>query len=271
MTTGVDTRAVEPEHHEPDPAYEAQLAASDGGRRAGEQARAYTGSVAFVDQQPVPAELPGAQEPPPSVRAAPRQSLDKGELLYMQGDAAAAAYLVESGLLALSIAARPGRERIVGLAGPGDIIGAHSEGLVRYLDTAAALSQEVNVVRLDLGGQAISQFGADVRYLLGVAAVQHLERLTNQLEDAEAPVPARVALTFLRLAERFGQATAEGATRLTLPLTHDTIASMVGAARETTSTTIEQLRKLGLVTGTRGRYVVRGDGLRAFAELAANA
>src|SRR5690606_23206715 len=124
------------------------------------------------------------------------------------------------------------------------------------------------VVQFELLGASFGGFGPELRYLLGLAAVHHLERLTNQLLDTELPVPARVALTLLRLPEPFGQGSAEGGSRVTVPLAHGTLAAMVVAARETTSTTIEQLRKLGLITGTRGRYVVRSDGLRAFADLA---
>lgn len=270
MTTGLQPRSVERERLEGDPAYAPNMPPVEPGPEASATPddRALADALGHAGTLGAPGVLPNPQGVQEAVRAAPRTSLDKGELLYLQGDNADSAYLVESGLLALSIAARPGRERIIGLAGPGDIIGAHTEGQRYYLDSAAALSQEVNVVQFDLLSSSFGGFGPELRYLLGLAAVHHLERLTNQLLDTELPVPARVALTFLRLAERFGQVSAEGVTRLTLPLTHDTLAAMVGAARETTSTTIEQLRKLGLVTGTRGRYVVRSDGLRAFADLA---
>lgn len=196
-----------------------------------------------------------------------RLLLSKGELLYLHGDPAANSFLIEGGLVALALAARPGRERIIGLAGPGDLVGAYGADQGYYLDSATALSHEVSLL----------SFPADERFeasdavgdLLRGAALRHLERLTNQLEDTEVPVPARVARTFLRLAERFGQANDYGAIRLTLPLTHETLAAMVGAARETTSSTVEQLRKLELVTGTRGRYIVQRGPLQEFAAQAA--
>jgi CRP-like cAMP-binding protein len=88
----------------------------------------------------------------------------------------------------------------------------------------------------------------------------------------------------LRLGDRFGQSIDDGTVasgadrrapsrrvRLTLPLTHETIASMVGAARETTTSTIEQMRRKGLVHGTRGRYVIDVDGLTEYANEAAAA
>ena len=49
-------------------------------------------------------------------------------------------------------------------------------------------------------------------------------------------------------------------------LTHDTLAGLVGAARETTSSAVQQLRALGLIAGTRGRYLVLPHALKRYAE-----
>lgn len=242
---------------------------------------AYAEALGFAGGAPVPADLPGrhgdglSSWPPqgdqeftrPELNGGSRQLLTKAEPLYLRGDPAAHAFLVEAGLLSLTMASRPGRERVIGLAGPGELIGMHSAGQRNYLESAVALSQEVSLLRVPAAATAE---GPLVR-LLDEAALRHLERLTDQLEDTELPVPARVARTFLRLAERFGQPNDLGAIRLTLPLTHDTLASLVGAARETTSTTVQQLRDLGLVTGTRGRYLVQRSDLQEFAVQAAMA
>src|SRR5690606_25407693 len=118
-----------------------------------------------------------------------RQLLSRGELLYHHGDPAAWAFLVEAGLVALSMAARPGRERIIGLAGPGDLVGIHNSGQSRYLESAAALSQEVSVFRIVAAGTVDN--GSHYASLLNEASLLHLERLTHQLEDTELPVPAR--------------------------------------------------------------------------------
>ena len=46
----------------------------------------------------------------------------------------------------------------------------------------------------------------------------------------------------------------DGLVRLTLPLTHEHLAALIGAARETTTLTLSDLRRRGFVEGTRGRY-----------------
>jgi len=223
--------------------------------------------------------------------SAATRNLDRGELLYLQGEAAASTYVVEAGLVALSLNARPDRDRIIGLAGPGDLVGALTAGQRAYLESAHALSQGVAVRTVPVARLADGSITAvaEVNAAMSRAAGEHLARLTRLLEDSETPVPTRVARTLLRLGDRFGQgiddadgrAARERAARerhrhnrrvrLTLPLTHETIANMVGAARETTTSTIEQMRRSGLVHGTRGRYVIDVDGLTDYANRAAAA
>ncbi len=189
-------------------------------------------------------------------------TLEAGETLYHQGDAARHSYLVASGLLALSLDGAGGRDRLVDLAGPGDLVGALSTAQPSYLDTASALGPDVRVVALPDDVRS----GPAGDGVLRRATAARLERLTEQLHDVDVPVAVRVAKLFVRLAERFGHEVQGGMVRLTLPLTHDTLAGLVGAARETTSSAVQQLRSLGLVAGTRGRYLVLPHALRAFAE-----
>jgi len=57
--------------------------------------------------------------------------------------------------------------------------------------------------------------------------------------------------------------------RLTLPLTHENLAAMIGAARETTTATLGELRQLGLLEGTRGSYRFRPEPLFDYAQRSA--
>lgn len=186
----------------------------------------------------------------------------RGDELYRAGDRAEAVFVLEAGLVALELDAP--RPRIVALAGPGDVIGALVPGRDAYLETATALSGEVIVRQVDALTGAELPPEALAQLLLGAAAAR-VTMLTHTLEDAEQPVPARIARAFLRLGSRFGQPLTDGTVRLTLPITHDTLAAMVGAARETTTAVIAQFRELGLVQGTRGNYRTRPGALAEYA------
>lgn len=196
----------------------------------------------------------------------PRRTFSKGETLYRRGDGAAHAFIVEAGLVALTLGALSDRERVVALAGPGDVIGALAPNLREYQDGAAALSGEVTIRLLPLDEPDASDA---YHALLTHAAGEQIARLTGALEDSAYPVPARVARALLRLGERFGQRTEDGAVRLTLPITHETLAALVGAARETTTGIVQQLRRRGLLEGTRGSYRYRPGPLADYAHEAA--
>lgn len=186
----------------------------------------------------------------------------KNEYLFHPQTSASHAWFIDQGMVALTLDAVSDRQRLLGLAGPGDVIGALAPNLNEYTHGAVALSGQV-VARL------LPLHDPDLAQPLAAAAGQHIARLTWALEDAAQPVPARLARTLLRLGQRFGQQTDSGAVRLTLPITHDTLAALVGAARETTTSIIQQLRHDGLLQGTRGSYRYMPGALQEYAQQAA--
>ncbi len=213
------------------------------------------------------AAVPASRVPPAAWDLAASRDYLKGEVVYTGGEASEFAFAIEAGLVALTLTAHPERERIVALAGPGDIIGELTPGTERYLETATALSPGVRCRLLARAAHtdASSVDGAELQGALALAAGRQLARLTDAMADSEVAVPARIARTLVRLAERFGHRGADGLTRITLPITHDTLAAMVGAARETTTGVVQTLRDRGLLTGTRGRYLFEPEKLAAFA------
>lgn len=177
----------------------------------------------------------------------PARRLGRGESLYRAGDPALTAFSIDAGLVKLSVSLPSGRERIVGLAGPGDLVGALTPALSGYAETAEALSAEVVVRGFDPSEPRLAGE-------LSEAVGTHLGRLQSALEDGELPVAARLARAILRLGDRFGQRAEDGSLRITLPLTHEHLAGLIGAARETTTLTLSELRQRGLLEGTRGHY-----------------
>lgn len=215
---------------------------------------------------PFPAGFAHAPPPlPVALPEYPSRELKRGQVLYRAGDEGEAIFLVEEGLLKLSVDLASGKERITAIAGPGDLVGAITRAVHPcYQDSAEALSPRVRVTiipsdRLDDAG---------LQQAVLAAAGRYLARLKEALEDAELPVGARLARAFLRLGERFGQSS-EGRVRLTLPLTHENFAALVGAARETTTAVLSNMRQEGLLQGTRGSYSFNPHDLSAFALSAA--
>jgi CRP-like cAMP-binding protein len=182
----------------------------------------------------------------------PSRTLGKGESLYQMGDERESIFRVEEGLLKQSFDLVTGRERIVSVVGPGDFVGAitfcHSGG---YADSVTALSPNARVTVIPAEHIGLDpQLKDDVFTATGV----HLKRAHEAIEDGELPTPARLAKALLRLGARFGQTTDDGRVLLKLPLTHDNLAALIGAARETTTALLGEMRAGGVISGTRGQY-----------------
>ncbi len=201
--------------------------------------------------------LPNTPPPLPLLTAL-RRGLGKGDVLYFAQDEATSLYRVEEGLLKLSLELPSGRERITQLVGPGDYIGAVTASPT-YGERAEALSAKVSVSEMSRE-QAQLQTEA-----LFWATGEQLQRVRDTLEDTDLPVAARLARTLSRLGQRFGHTSENGLVHLTLPLTHDTLAALVGAARETTTALLGEMRAAGVLSGTRGRYTFAQGALLDYA------
>ncbi|MCA9839534.1 MAG: Crp/Fnr family transcriptional regulator [Trueperaceae bacterium] len=206
--------------------------------------------------------LSNSQTNPPPVLALefPRRSLKKGDTLYYAGDLADTVYRIEEGLLKLSIDLLTGKERITSIVGPGDYIGGITPAHTYFQETAEALSPQVSLTIIPT-----EALDGELKEQVFVAAGNQLGRLRDALEDSELPVTSRLARTFVRLGERFGHIADDKTVRLTLPLTHDNLAAMVGAARETTTALMGEMRDQGILDGTRGRYSFNLNDLSEFA------
>ncbi len=204
----------------------------------------------------------GNRPPQTALPDALRRELGKGEVLYHAQDEAVSLYRIDEGLLKLSLELPSGRERITQLVGPGDYLGALAADAF-YGERAEALSAKVSV-------REVAKENAEI---LGSALLEatgeQLRRVRDALEDTDLPVAARLARTLLRLGRRFGHTSEAGRVHLTLPLTHDTLAALVGAARETTTALISEMRAEGVLSGTRGRYSFEQGALLEFAYSAA--
>jgi CRP-like cAMP-binding protein len=203
----------------------------------------------------------GETSPPPREPEIkyPLRDLNKEEVLYLAGDPAEFVFQLEEGLLKLSLTGPNGKERIVSLMGPGDYVGALTPSRSLYQESAEALSPRVTVRCLrtiDLNEDRLSQ--------ISTAIGEHMLRLQSVLQDSEFPVNARLARTLVRLGDRFGHTSDYGVVHLTLPLTHDNLAAMIGAARETTTGVLGEMRSQNLIIGTRGNYSFNRNRLHDF-------
>jgi CRP/FNR family transcriptional regulator, cyclic AMP receptor protein len=161
-------------------------------------------------------------------------ALSRGQVLFHEGDPGDAMYVVLGGKVKISRTAPDGRENLLAVLGPGDLLGelAVFDGTARTATASALVDTEL--VRLAYGD---FQTYLATRPAVAVELLRVLAERLRQTNDAMADlvftdVPGRVAKALLSLAARFGVAEGD-LVRVSHDLTQEELAQLVGASRET--------------------------------------
>ncbi|MBX9816288.1 MAG: hypothetical protein A4S12_05530 [Proteobacteria bacterium SG_bin5] len=184
--------------------------------------------------------------------------LEPGTTLSWEGERVATIGTVRAGLLKLSASLADGRELIVGLAGPGDLVGDPRGAPASHSVTALGEASLCLVPR-DAFTAFIAREGAAARVLL--------ERLFGELDKARRwllligakTAGERVASLLLDLADR--AAVAEGAP-IDLPLTRQQMAGLLGLTIETVSRRLHAFAGEGVIALPDLRHFVLLDRAR---------
>jgi len=190
----------------------------------------------------------------------------RGQALFTQGDRAERVFVIERGWVIISCVAPGAREIVLGLRGPGDVIGELSslDGEPRSATALAVGEVAAIVAPASVLTRALRD--ADIaNELIRVLAVRLRDADRKRLEFASLDTLGRVAWRLLELGEQFGEAGADGIT-VELPLSQEQLASWCGASREATVKALAALRTLGCVTtGRRTLHILDVEALRRHA------
>ncbi|MFV0425508.1 MAG: Crp/Fnr family transcriptional regulator [Beutenbergiaceae bacterium] len=183
----------------------------------------------------------------------------RGEQVFAEGSAGDKLFVIGTGKVKLGHTAPDGREHLLGVLGPGEILGEVSlydpgprtATAVALAKTTLISLQHADLLRVLDARPEISQ------HLLRSLAVR-LRRTNAAMADLIfADVPGRVAKALLDLGRRFGQQT-EAGMRVTHDLTQEELAQLVGATRETVNKSLAEFSNRGWLQ-LDGRSVVLLD------------
>lgn len=178
-----------------------------------------------------------------------------GERFDLAATTASSAVVV-SGRLTLGFAAQGARERTIGLLEEGDV-------LVRPAASWAAVGPGLRCVAID--DSVVLLVDADrlrawmsepalAANLVSVLSAQVADRELAVAIALEPRVERRLLLKLRQLAERWGRVTPRG-VRLDLRLTHQELADMVGAVRESVTIALGSLSRQGYLS-VRNRTIL---------------
>ena len=195
-------------------------------------------------------------------RAVPR-SLVAGERLYLAGQWVDRVHLVCSGVIKMTARDAEGRETILCLGLPGDVIGdiAALGGLAQPLDAVAVMRTAVMGFDADLFAQLLDSNPAAGVELARALAQRTRWIIDTALERTSSELAARLAGRLLDLADLVGRVR-NGAVELEVPLPQADLGGLAGMCRESANRTLKTFKKEGVVD-YRGRKlrILRPDAL----------
>lgn len=186
------------------------------------------------------------------------ERIPRGEVLFQQGEPPRAIFMVLSGRLKAIQVTPEGRQVVVRLAGPGDLIGHVSVFAEKpYPATPTAVTDSIALVWsppafIELMGRHRPLSLAVVRNMGKFIEEAH----TRLRESSTERVERRIAHAVLRLVRQAGHRI-EGGVEISFPITRQDIALMTGATLHTVSRVLSAWEQQGVVDGGRQHLVLR--------------
>ncbi|MEJ7779600.1 MAG: response regulator [Daejeonella sp.] len=190
------------------------------------------------------------------------RSYKKKQSIYIEGDFPSSVYLVRSGSVRTYMIYQDGREITTGMFGSGDFFGYDTVLLNKPCsDSAETLepSELYLISKVDFNTLIFKDHGISKRFieLLSGNVKQKQEQL---LQLAYNSVRKRVADALVILAEKFGNSPSDS---VTVKVSRDDMAAMVGTANETISRTLADFRDEKLIEKAGGSiHILSVDRLR---------
>ncbi len=189
-----------------------------------------------------------------------RRALDRGGVLYHDGEPFSALYVVRSGALKTFVQDAAGNVQIIGFHLPGEILGFDALATDRHISQAEALerssicelpwaklqqaSHEVPALQRQLIRFISREVGGEHDHLVMMGRQQAQEQLAGFLQN---------------MSERYARLSRDN-TQLILPMSRMDIANYLGLVVETVSRTFTHMEELGVLAVNRKHvHILRPD------------
>lgn len=211
----------------------------------------------------------GGTEPRAHMRRPGIATFAKGEEIFRPGQGGGQVYIVRSGFVRLYKVLPDNRSINLGLLGPNTVFAQEDgyDGLSTGATAVAMIDSTISIVDSeDLAGLIAESPDLAVAVVHGMnRRLTELQTLVEHLLLRDTAV--RLVTSLYTLAKGFGRPTADGLVAITLPLTHQTLANMIGSNRVTVTRKLIELQRDGYVRSLgRNAIAVNMDRLREYAQ-----
>jgi CRP/FNR family transcriptional regulator, cyclic AMP receptor protein len=177
----------------------------------------------------------------------------KGSVILFEDDPGDSLFIVRSGRVKVVLVAEDGREVILGVLGIGEHFGELSliDDQPRSAHVIAMEDSTLLVLRRDDFRRRVES-NPSVAWALLTELSRRLRRADGKIGGLVLlDVPGRIAQLLLDVTEEGGTPTIDK------PLTHQIIAQMIGASRETVSRTMREFQDAGMIAVNRRRITIQ--------------
>ncbi len=185
-------------------------------------------------------------------------ALEKGEVVYLPGEQSDQLYIVAAGRIRISKLSETGKELTLAYHEPGEIFGEHTllDGQPRRTMAVALISSRVWAIPRE-ECLALAHSSSVFALRIGTIIGRRRHELENRMEKLVfRDVPARLAFQLLWLAGKYG-VEKDDSTEIDLQLSQMELANMIGATRETTSTALNELKRVGILETSHRRIIIK--------------
>jgi len=184
-----------------------------------------------------------------------RRMYPKNTVIFHEGQPREAVFFVVDGLVKTTKTDPAGKEQTVSLLPSGEMfphIGLFDDA--PYPATARAiLDTELAIVPIDAFRRLITRH-PETAALVIIHMERKIQELQQRLQNMSGDVRQRFIAFLLKLADEYG-VEENGRTVLSIPLTHQEWANLLGTTRETVSRIINQLKKERMLS-TDKRHII---------------
>jgi CRP/FNR family transcriptional regulator, cyclic AMP receptor protein len=174
--------------------------------------------------------------------------VEKGAMIYRQGEIGFTFYFLLSGRVQVSIFQSDGAEFMLEMMGPWAMFGESPamDGFPRIATAIAAETSELIEFDIRVIIAAIPSCPELAVSLMRIVALKQ-RILASRIQYLALPRPEmRIGELLARLAELYGEQREDG-TLIPIALTHEQIAAMTGATRVTVTRALKRLTSLGVI------------------------
>lgn|GEM_PF-1864134 len=184
----------------------------------------------------------------------------RGQEVFSSGQGQGFVYIVRSGCVRLYKVLPDGRSINIGLLGPNTVFTQEdsADGIASGATAEALVDSTLSIVETNELASIIAESPELAAAIVAGMSrrMTELQTLVEQLLVRDTSV--RLATTLISLATRFGRPTADGLVAISLSLTHQGLANMIGSNRVTVTRKLIELQESGGVKSL-GRNAIAVD------------